>query len=47
MSDQIITKVKNKMLTNTYEKLEYLDHLLEDKINLPLPFKTNNQIENV
>jgi hypothetical protein len=45
ISDKIITKDQNPVLTNKQTYWDYFNHLLESNINLTVPLKTADQLE--
>jgi hypothetical protein len=45
ISDKIITKDQNPVLTNKHRDWDYFNYLLESNINLSLTLKTADQLE--
>jgi hypothetical protein len=45
ISDKIITKDHNPVLTNKHTDWDYFNHLLKSNINLSVPLKTADQLE--
>jgi hypothetical protein len=45
ISDKIITKDQNPVLTNKHKDQDYFNHLLESNINLTVLLKTADQLE--
>jgi hypothetical protein len=45
ISDKIITKDQNPILTNKHTDRDYFNHLLESDINLSVPLKTADELE--
>jgi adenylate cyclase len=45
ITDKIITKDQNAVLTNKHTDWDYFNHLLESNINLTVPPKTADQLE--